>query len=183
MKPESFAHAADPDHLVRTGMPVAILRKYLHGPVDHPVLFFFFERQKFIIHIQIKPYIVEEDKEDDKLAEKEAQCAELEAKCAELEAKLSELEKFKADTESKETKTIIAQTLAQVKDKMDEKEYAKFEAKSNDCTLETVNAWRNEVLANVATVLMSKTEEKDESHLRMGVETPDNSPKGLWDRM
>ena len=123
-----------------------------------------------------------EEEKDDKLAEKEAECAELKAKCAELEAKLSELAKFKADTENKETKNVIAQTLAQVKDKMSNEEYAKFEAKSNDCTLETVNAWRNEVLANVATVLMSK-KENDESHLRMGVETPDNAPKSLWDRM
>lgn len=122
------------------------------------------------------------EEDDDKLAEKEAQCAELEAKCAELEAKLSELEKFKADTEEKEKMAIVNQTLAQVKESMDSEQYAKFEAKANDCTLETVNAWRNEVLANVATVLMSKTE-KNESHLRMGVETLDNSPKGLWDRM
>lgn len=127
----------------------------------------------------------DEKKEDDKklseeLAEKEARCEELEAKCSELEAKLSELEKFKADTEEKETKNIVTQTLAQVKGKMDEEEYDKFEKLSEQCTLDTVNAWRNEVLANVATVLMSK--DNDESHLRMNVETPD-TPKGLWDRM
>ena len=123
-----------------------------------------------------------EEEKDDKLAEKEAQCAELEAKCAELEAKLSELEKFKADTENKERMSVVTQTLAQVKDSMDEETYAKFEEKANDYTIETINAWRNEVLANVATVLMSKKGE-DESHLRMSVEVPDNSPKGLWDRM
>ena len=124
----------------------------------------------------------EEDKEDDKLAEKEAQCAELEAKCAELEAKLSELEKFKADTEEKEKMAIVNQTLAQVKESMDAEQYAKFEEKANDCTLETINAWRNEVLANVATVLMSA--KKDESHLRMSIE--DESKKvstSVWDRM
>ena len=121
------------------------------------------------------------EEEDDKLAQSEAHCAELEAKCAELEAKLSELEKFKADTENKEKMSIVTQTLAQVKESMDENTYAKFEAKANDCDINTINAWRNEVLANVATVLMSK--QKDESHLRMDVETPDNTPKGLWDRM
>ena len=124
----------------------------------------------------------DEDEKDDKLAEKEAQCAELEAKCAELEAKLSELEKFKADTEEKEKMAIVNQTLAQVKESMDAEQYAKFEEKANDCTLETVNAWRNEVLANVATVLMSA--KKDESHLRMSIE--DDSKKvstSVWDRM
>ena len=130
-----------------------------------------------------------EEKLSDEVAEKdakceelEAKCAEYEAKCAELEAKLSELEQFKADTENKEKMSIVTQTLAQVKDSMNEEEFAKFEAKANDYTIETINAWRNEVLANVATVLMSKKGE-DESHLRMSVETPDNTPKGLWDRM
>ena len=123
----------------------------------------------------------DEDEKDDKLAEKEAQCADLEAKCAELEAKLSELEKFKADTEEKEKMAIVNQTLAQVKESMDAEQYAKFEEKANDCTLETVNAWRNEVLANVATVLMSA--KKDESHLRMSVEEDSHIPTSLWDRM
>lgn len=121
----------------------------------------------------------EEDEEDDKLAKTEARCSELETKCAELEKELSELQKFKADTEEKEKMSIVNQTLAQVKESMDSKEYAKFEAKAKDCTLETVNAWHNEVLANVATVLIAK---KDESHLRMGVEEI-SAPKGLWDRM
>ena len=121
------------------------------------------------------------EEDDDKLAEKEAQCAELEAKCAELEAKLSELEKFKADTEEKEKMAIVNQTLAQVKESMDSDTYAKFEEKAKEQTLDTVNAWRNEVLANVATVLMSA--KKDESHLRMGIEEDSKTPTSLWDRM
>ena len=123
----------------------------------------------------------DKDEKDDKLAEKEAQCAELEAKCAELEAKLSELEKFKADTEEKEKMAIVNQTLAQVKESMDSDTYAKFEEKAKEQTLDTVNAWRNEVLANVATVLMSA--KKDESHLRMGIEEDSKTPTSLWDRM
>lgn len=125
----------------------------------------------------------EEDKkeDDDKLSEAKAQCADLEAKCAKLEAKLSELEKFKADTEEKEKMAIVNQTLAQVKESMDSDTYAKFEEKAKEQTLDTVNAWRNEVLANVATVLMSA--KKDESHLRMGIEEDSKNPTSLWDRM
>jgi hypothetical protein len=125
----------------------------------------------------------EEDKkeDDDKLSEAKAQCADLEAKCAELEAKLSKLEKFKADTEEKEKMAIVNQTLAQVKESMDSDTYAKFEEKAKEQTLDTVNAWRNEVLANVATVLMSA--KKDESHLRMGIEEDSKTPTSLWDRM
>ena len=125
----------------------------------------------------------EEDKkeDDDKLSEAKAQCADLEAKCAELEAKLSKLEKFKADTEEKEKMAIVNQTLAQVKESMDSDTYAKFEEKAKEQTLDTVNAWRNEVLANVATVLMSA--KKDESHLRMGIEEDSKTPTSLCDRM
>ena len=122
-----------------------------------------------------------EDEEDDKLAQAEAKCAELEAKCSELEAKLSELEKFKADTEEKEKMSIVNQTLAQVKESMDAETYAKFEENAKECTLETVNAWRNEVLANVATVLMSA--KKDESHLRMILEKDVEAPTSLWNRV
>jgi protein-tyrosine phosphatase len=64
---------------------------------------------------------------------------------------------------------------------MDSEIYAKFEEQAKECTLETVNAWRNEVLANVATVLMSA--KKDESHLRMGIEDGVKTPTSLWDRM
>ena len=131
----------------------------------------------------------EKDKEEeDKFAEKEARCAELEAKCAKLEAKcakleakLSELEKFKANTEEKEKMTIVTQTLAEVKESMKDDEFAKFEEKAKNCTLENVNAWRNEVLANVATVLMSK--QKEESHLRFGDIEEVPKKTSLWDRM
>ena len=131
----------------------------------------------------------EKDKEEeDKFAEKEARCAELEAKCAKLEAKcakleakLSELEKFKANTEEKEKMTIVTQTLAEVKESMKEDEFAKFEEKAKNCTLDTVYAWRNEVLANVATVLMSK--QKEESHLRFGDIEEVPKKTSLWDRM
>lgn len=124
----------------------------------------------------------EKDKEEeDKFAEKEARCAELEAKCAKLEAKLSELEKFKADTEENEKMAIVTQTLAEVKESMKEDEFAKFEEKAKNCTLDTVYAWRNEVLANVATVLMSK--QKEESHLRFGDIEEVPKKTSLWDRM
>ena len=124
----------------------------------------------------------DDSKKNDKEEEdKEAKCAELEAKCAELEAKLSELEKFKADTEEEKKMAIVTQTFAQYKESIKEEDYAKFEEKAKNCTLETINAWKNEVLASIVPVLMSK--EKDESHLRM--ENIQTTPEkvGLWDRI
>lgn len=127
----------------------------------------------------------EDEKEDDKeklSCENEklaAQVAEFEAKMSEMESELEELRKFKADTEEEQKMSIVLKTLSEVKEVMDEATYVKFEETGKECTLETVNAWRNEVLANVTTVLMSKKDE--ESHLRMGIEQETKS-QGLWDR-
>lgn len=108
-----------------------------------------------------------------------AQVAEFEAKMSEMESELEELRKFKADTEEEQKMSIVTNTLAEVKEVMDESTYAKFEETGKECSLENVNAWRNEVLANVTTVLMSKKDE--ESHLRMSVEQESKS-QSLWDR-
>lgn len=140
----------------------------------------------------------EDDKEDDKedeedakkLADKEAECAELnkkceklEVKCANLESELADLVKFKAETEEKEKMAIVNQTLAQVKDSMESDCYAKFEESAKEQSLDTINAWRNEVLANVATVLMSKNKDNNETHLRMNVEDVKKESTSVWDRM
>lgn len=108
-----------------------------------------------------------------------AQVAEFEAKMSEMESELEELRKFKADTEEEQKMSIVTNTLAEVKEVMDESTYAKFEKTGKECSFENVNAWRNEVLANVTTVLMSKKDE--ESHLRMSVEQESKS-QSLWDR-
>lgn len=106
-----------------------------------------------------------------------AQVVEFEAKMSEMESELEELRKFKADTEEEQKMSIVTNTLAEVKEVMDESTYAKFEETGKECSLENVNAWRNEVLANVTTVLMSKKDE--ESHLRMSVEQESKS-QSLW---
>lgn len=106
-----------------------------------------------------------------------AQVAEFEAKMSEMESELEELRKFKADTEEEQKMSIVTNTLAEVKEVMDESTYAKFEKTGKECSFENVNAWRNEVLANVTTVLMSKKDE--ESHLRMSVEQESKS-QSLW---
>lgn len=128
----------------------------------------------------------EKEKDDDKeklSCENEkltAQIAEFEAKMSEMESELEELRKFKADTEEEQKMSIVLNTLAEVKEMMDESAYVKFEETGKECTLDTVNAWRNEVLANVTTVLMSKKKD-EESHLRMSVEQESKS-QSLWDR-
>lgn len=134
-----------------------------------------------------------DDKEEDDADDKE-KMAELEAKLAETEAKLSEkdetiakmqeqidsLVKFKEEKENLEKMSVVNSTLAQVKDKMSQEDYAKFEEKGKTCKLEDVTAWKNEVLANVATILMSAKAEED-GITRMSIEIEEEKPKGLWD--
>ena len=115
--------------------------------------------------------------EEQKLCDKLAEC---EAKMSELENELAELRKFKADTEEEKKMSIVSQTLAEVKSVMQEDDYAKFAEKANTCTLDNINAWRNEVLANVTTVLMSN--QNTESHLRMNLGKDETTPTSLWDR-
>ena len=99
---------------------------------------------------------------------------------SEMQSELEVLRKFKADTEEEQKMSIVLKTLSEVKEVMDETTYAKFEEKGKECTLDNVTAWRNEVLANVTTVLMSKKVD-EESHLRMGIEQESKS-QSLWDR-
>ena len=127
----------------------------------------------------------DDDKEDEKKMSDEEQklcdkLAECEAKMSELENELTELRKFKADTEEEKKMSIVSQTLAEVKSVMQEDDYAKFAEKANTCTLDNINAWRNEVLANVTTVLMSN--QNTESHLRMNLGKDETTPTSLWDR-
>jgi hypothetical protein len=123
-----------------------------------------------------------------KCAEYESKCKEYEAKCAEyetqkanFEAKLAELQLFKDNTENAQKDAIVTATLAQVKNYMSEENYAKCAENSKKYTLETVNAWRNEVLASITTnVLNAKMSENSEEHIEMDIPKEDEK-HGLWD--
>lgn len=130
----------------------------------------------------------EDEKKDDEkmselLAEKDAKIAEQETKLAELNTQLAELTKFKADVEEKERMSIVVQTLAKIKERVSDEDYAKFEESGKACKFEEVTAWKNEVLANLSEVLMSA--EKSENHLRMDIGNikDDKETTSLWDRL
>lgn len=101
------------------------------------------------------------------------------------ETELADLRQFKSDCLEKEKMETVNGTLAKVKDKMTEDDYAKCEQSGQECKFEDVQAWKNGVLAQVAeSVLFSKEEIKD-SHLRMNIfgQDNDNAEKSLWDRL
>ena len=133
-----------------------------------------------------------EDKDEDhdeKMAELEAKLAETEAKLSEkdetitkMQEQIDELVKFKSEKEEAEKMSIVTATLAQVKDCMAEADYTKFEESGKTCKLENITAWKNEVLANVATVLMSEKEKEDDGITRMSLPTEPEKPKDAWEK-
>jgi hypothetical protein len=122
----------------------------------------------------------EDDHDEEKMAELEAKLAEKDETIAKMQEQIDALVQFKEEKENIEKMSVVNATLAQVKDKMSQEDYAKFEEKGNACKLEDVTAWKNEVLANVATILMSEKAEED-GITRMSIEIEETKPKGLWD--
>lgn len=130
-----------------------------------------------------------QDKEDEK-EDMSCKCAELEAKLSEKEdvikaqeVELAELREFKSKVQEAEKLSVVTTTLAKVKDIMDAELYAKFEESSKEYSLESITAWKNEVLASVTENVLqmsSKQVEDDVMRVEIPQETEAKS-KGLWD--
>ena len=129
-----------------------------------------------------------DDAEDDDKAKSEDKeklgmiLAEKEETIKKLEAQVEELAKFKAEKEEAEKMALVNATLARVKDSMPSEQYKKFEELGKECKFEDVNAWKNEVLANVATILMAKKDTDDGGVMRIGIEV-EHTKNSLWDRL
>lgn len=97
------------------------------------------------------------------------------------EKELEDLRKFKADTEEKEKMSVVNETLAKVKDHVEEEKYADFEKTGMECKFADVTAWKNGVLATLADNILQFSANND-SHMRM--ELPKSQEhKSLWDRI
>lgn len=98
------------------------------------------------------------------------------------EKELGELRKFKDDCLEKEKMETVNSTLAKVKDKMSDGEYAKCEADGKDCKFEDVQAWKNSVLANVAENVLFSDNARNTNHVNMSIFHDDaEDTKGIWD--
>lgn len=125
------------------------------------------------------------DKE--KMAELEVKLEEAEVKMANLETELAELREFKASTLESQKESIVASTLSQVKEFVNEETFAKFEQSGKECKMDDIGGWKNEVLASVADKALAKMSElssKEDGILDMGtVGLYGKAPKskGLYD--
>lgn len=95
---------------------------------------------------------------------------------------LEELRKFKADVEEEKKMATVNNLLANIKDKVNEEEYAKCEKEGMECKFSEVSAWRNGVLARMAESLLQFSK-KEENILRMSFDKDTNENKSLWDRL
>jgi len=98
------------------------------------------------------------------------------------EKELEELRKFKADVEEEKKMATVNNLLANIKDKVNDEEYAKCEKEGMECKFSEVSAWRNGVLARMAESLLQFSE-KEENILRMSFDKDTNENKSLWDRL
>ncbi|MDD4804708.1 MAG: hypothetical protein PHN69_06115 [Candidatus Pacebacteria bacterium] len=98
------------------------------------------------------------------------------------EKELEELRKFKADVEEEKKMATVNNLLANIKDKVNDEEYAKCEKEGMECKFSEVSAWRNGVLARMAESLLQFSE-KEENILRMSFDKDTDEKKSLWDRL
>jgi len=130
-----------------------------------------------------------EKEDDDKEAKMQEQIAELMSTIEEqkatietLSATVDELSEYKLSIEKAQKDSIVTATLAQVKGRMSDEDYAKFEESGANCDYANINIWKNEVLASMATILMSELK-KSEDVVKISVDEVENVEKksGLWD--
>lgn len=100
------------------------------------------------------------DEEIAGLAEVTEQLAKAEEKIKQYEAEIAELSEFKKNVEENDKKKVIAETMAQIKDFVDENTYADFKQSGEQCVYADITSWKNEVLASIATKALTKMSEQ-----------------------
>lgn len=121
----------------------------------------------------------------EKMKELEAQLQEKEDIITKYEAELEELRAFKAEKLEAEKIGRVNTLLAQIKGKIDEADYEKFEKQSTEITFEEVDAWKNNILAQFAEQILNNEEVvNSEDITRMEVPNEEINKKAtLWDRI
>lgn len=94
---------------------------------------------------------------------------------------IEELRKFKEDVEEEKKMSLVNETLARVKGKMEDKDYSALEKSGMECKFSEITAWKNNVFATVGASVLKMSAPKSESFIRM--EIPKETEKSLWDRL
>lgn len=101
----------------------------------------------------------EEEKSDEKMAELEKENKNLKEVNASQLAELEVLREFKTSVEKERKSDVIMSTLEKVKDYVDEAKYKEFEDSAESYSYANIEGWKNEVLASITDILMSKKDD------------------------
>lgn len=121
----------------------------------------------------------------------QAQIAELQSKLdeqcnivMEKDAKIEELQAFKSNIENQQKMCLVNETLAKIKGKVSEEDYAEFVSTGEQCEFAQIATWQNSVYAKFGAIALANVEEEHEEDI-MKFELPNanNESKSAWDRL
>lgn len=98
--------------------------------------------------------------------------AELEEKITAYEKEIAELKEFKEEVLNAKKESVVLATMSKIKDLVDADTYTKYESSGKSCKYEDINGWRNEVLAEISELALSKLssiDKKEDGLMDMGV--------------
>lgn len=104
--------------------------------------------------------------------EDKSKMAELEEKVMAYEKEIAELKEFKEEVLNSKRDSVVSATMAKIKEFVDAETFDKYESSGNSCKYEDINGWRNEVLAEISELALSKLssiDKKDDEPMDMGV--------------
>lgn len=104
--------------------------------------------------------------------EDKSKMAELEEKVMAYEKEIAELKEFKEEVLNSKRDSVVLATMAKIKEFVDAETFDKYESSGNSCKYEDINGWRNEVLAEISELALSKLssiDKKDDEPMDMGV--------------
>lgn len=104
--------------------------------------------------------------------EDKAKMADLEEKVMAYEKEIAELKEFKEEVLNSKKESVVSATMAKIKDFVDAETFGKYESSGNSCKYEDINGWRNEVLAEISELALSKLssiDKKEGDSMDMGV--------------
>ena len=115
---------------------------------------------------------VEIEVSENACGEDKAKMSELEDKIASYEKEIAELKEFKMEVLNERKGSVVEATMSKIKDLIDADTFSKYESSGKSCKYEDINGWKNEVMAEISDLALSKLssiDKKDNSAMDMGV--------------
>ena len=115
---------------------------------------------------------VEIEVSENACGEDKAKMSELEDKIASYEKEIAELKEFKMEVLNERKGSVVEATMSKIKDLIDADTFSKYESSGKSCKYEDINGWKNEVMAEISDLALSKLssiDKQDNSAMDMGI--------------